>query len=152
MRTHSFSTYLSHQKLPPEVFYKKGALKNFAKLAGKNLCQSLSFNKRIYFIKKKTLAQVCKIFKNTFFTEHLRETISVTLLCTIKQFKHKFFSLLYLGPCQKVLSSMFGRVFNTLTINVLCRNQSISFHMRAFIRLVSIWEGHWPFKGLIHIW
>ena len=29
----------------PEVFYKKGVLKNFAKLTGKYLCQSLFFNK-----------------------------------------------------------------------------------------------------------
>ena len=30
---------------PPEVFYKKGVLKNFAKFTGKHLCQSLFFNK-----------------------------------------------------------------------------------------------------------
>ena len=29
----------------PEVFYKKGVLKNFAKFTGKQLCQSLFFNK-----------------------------------------------------------------------------------------------------------
>ena len=29
----------------PEVFCKTGVLKNFAKLTGKHLCQSLSFNK-----------------------------------------------------------------------------------------------------------
>ena len=29
----------------PEVFCRKGALRNFAKLTGKNLCQSLFFNK-----------------------------------------------------------------------------------------------------------
>ena len=48
----------------PDVFCKKGVLKNFAKFAGKHLCQSL-------FIKKETLTQVfsceiCKISKNTF--------------------------------------------------------------------------------------
>ena len=32
-------------KQPPEVFYKKGVLKNFAKFTGKHLCQSLFFNK-----------------------------------------------------------------------------------------------------------
>ena len=32
-------------KQPPEVFYKKGVLKNFTKFTGKNLCQSLFFNK-----------------------------------------------------------------------------------------------------------
>ena len=33
----------------PEVFYKKAVLKNFAKVTGKHLCQSLFFNT---FIKK----------------------------------------------------------------------------------------------------
>ena len=35
----------SIQEQPPEVFYKKGALKNFTKSTGKHLCQSLFFNK-----------------------------------------------------------------------------------------------------------
>ena len=30
---------------PPVVFCKKGVLRNFAKFTGKNLCQSLFFNK-----------------------------------------------------------------------------------------------------------
>ena len=51
----------------------KGVLRNFAKLTGKHLCQSLFLNK------KETLAQMfssefCKISKNTFFKEHLRTT------------------------------------------------------------------------------
>ena len=33
------------QKQPPEVFYKKGVLRNFVKFTGKHLCQSLFFNK-----------------------------------------------------------------------------------------------------------
>ena len=33
------------QKQPPEMFFKKGVLRNFAKLTGKHLCQSLFFNK-----------------------------------------------------------------------------------------------------------
>ena len=33
------------QKQPPEVFYKKGVLRNFAKFTGKHLCHSLFFNK-----------------------------------------------------------------------------------------------------------
>ena len=33
------------QKQPPEVFYKKGVLKNFTKFTGKHLCQSLFVNK-----------------------------------------------------------------------------------------------------------
>ena len=67
------------QKQPPEVFCKKGVLRNFAKFTGKHLCQSLFFNKvagACNFIKKETPAQVfscafCEISKNTFSTEHL---------------------------------------------------------------------------------
>ena len=60
----------------PEVFCKKGDLKNFAKFTGKQLCQSLFFNQVAGLRKKKILAQVfacefCEISKNTFFTEHL---------------------------------------------------------------------------------
>ena len=54
----------------------KDALKNFAKLTGKHLCQSLFFSKvaglGLQLCKKDTLAQVlsckfCKVFQNTFF-------------------------------------------------------------------------------------
>ena len=38
-------TLENFQKQPPEVFYKKGVLKNFSKFTGKHLCQSLFFNK-----------------------------------------------------------------------------------------------------------
>ena len=63
------------QKLPPEVFYKKGILKNFAKFTRKHGCEACNF------IKKETLGQVfscelCEIFKKTFFTEHLQATAS----------------------------------------------------------------------------
>ena len=33
------------RKCRPEVFYEKGVLRNFARFTGKNLCQSLPFNK-----------------------------------------------------------------------------------------------------------
>ena len=61
-----------------EVSMKKGVLKNFTKFTGKHLCQSLFFNK----VEKETLAQMfscelCEISRNTFFTEHLRMTVSV---------------------------------------------------------------------------
>ena len=57
-------------------------LKNCAKFTGKHLYQS-------FFLKNETLAEVffcefCEIFKNTFFTEHLRATASVSLV--IKKF------------------------------------------------------------------
>ena len=33
------------QKQPPEVFYKNGVLKNYAKFTVKHVCQNLIFNK-----------------------------------------------------------------------------------------------------------
>ena len=56
---------------------RKYVLRNFAKFTGKHLCQGLFISgpKACNFIKKDTLTQVfscefCKIFKNTFLTEH----------------------------------------------------------------------------------
>ena len=37
--------YLNCEKQPPEAFYGKGVLRNFAKFTGKHLSQSLFFNK-----------------------------------------------------------------------------------------------------------
>ena len=38
-------SFINTQKQPPEVFYKKGTLKNFTKFTVKHLCQSLFLNK-----------------------------------------------------------------------------------------------------------
>ena len=60
----------------PEVFYKKGALKNVAKFTEKHLCQSLFFNKvaglrPAAFLKKKLWHRcfpgILQHLKNTFF-------------------------------------------------------------------------------------
>ena len=40
-----FNTKFKLQKQPPEVFYEKGVLRNFAKFEGKHLCHSLFSNK-----------------------------------------------------------------------------------------------------------
>ena len=61
-------TINASQIQPPEVFSKKDVLENFAKHTGKHFCQSL------FLIKLP--CEVCEIFKNTFFTEHLRVTAS----------------------------------------------------------------------------
>ena len=69
------------QKQPPRRFYNKDVPKIFAKFTEKRLDQSLFFDKaaclslQLYW--KKTLPQAYawefqKIFKNSFFTEHLR--------------------------------------------------------------------------------
>ena len=60
-----------NQKQPPEVFCKKGGLRNFAKFTGKHLRQRLFFKK-----KRVSGISACEISKNTFFTEHLWATAS----------------------------------------------------------------------------
>ena len=61
---------------------KKCVLKNFAKFTGKNLCQSLFFNKGLNFTKKETLAQVfflifAKFLSEPFFYEQLYRYFSL---------------------------------------------------------------------------
>ena len=58
----------------------RGVLRNFAKFAGKHLCQGVFF-KACNFIKKETLVQAfscefCEISMNAFYIEHLRATAS----------------------------------------------------------------------------
>ena len=63
---------------------KKGVLRNFTKLTGKHLCQSLIFSKvacvrPATFLKRDSVAsagEFCEISRNTFFTEHLWTTAS----------------------------------------------------------------------------
>ena len=85
----SYSNY--HQTIfrssCPEVFCKKGVLKNFVKLTAKHMRRSLFFKRLKIKFKKKTLAKAfsfefCETFKNTFFTEHLWTTASE--ICQIK--------------------------------------------------------------------
>ena len=78
---------LTFQKHPAEVFCKKGALKNFANFTGKtvvldSLLKKFADPRTFNFIKKR-LKHSCfsvkseKIFKNTYFEEHLRTTASI---------------------------------------------------------------------------
>ena len=61
----------------PEVFCKKGVLRNFSKFTGKHLCLSLFFNKLAGLRLKKRLWHTCfpvnfeKFLRTSFFTEHL---------------------------------------------------------------------------------
>ena len=51
-----------YQQQPQKVFFKKGVLRNFAKLTGKRLCQSLFFNK---VAGRRNSCELCEISKNT---------------------------------------------------------------------------------------
>ena len=48
----------------PDVFCKKGVFSNFSKFTGKNLCQSLYFNKVAGL--QVLSCEICEISKNTF--------------------------------------------------------------------------------------
>ena len=74
------SIFLIKRSSHPEMFCKNSIPKNFTKLTGKHLCQSLFFIKiaglRPATLLKQTLALVfccgfCEIFRNTFFIEHV---------------------------------------------------------------------------------
>ena len=73
LKTNSKQARSSHRRCS----VRKGVLRNLAKFTGKHLYLSPFFNKEAFnCIKKETLAEVfsceiCKISKNTFFTEHL---------------------------------------------------------------------------------
>ena len=68
------------QESCPDVFCKKGVLRNFAKFPGKQLCQRFFFNKVAGLgpLIKKSLWHKCflvnfaKFPRTSFFTEHLR--------------------------------------------------------------------------------
>ena len=42
----------NNRSIRPEVFWKKGILRNLAKFTGKHMCQSLFFNKKTFFEKR----------------------------------------------------------------------------------------------------
>ena len=67
----------SHQRCPAI----KGVLRNFAKLTGKHLCQSLFSNKVASLSSAQVLScEFREMPKSTFFTEHLRATASEYLV------------------------------------------------------------------------
>ena len=62
----------------PEVFFKKGVLRNFAKFTGKHLCQRLFINKVAGLACNCEFCEFCEISKNAFFTEQLRRLLLQT--------------------------------------------------------------------------
>ena len=94
-RTRVFSFYdfpvtkTTDRSIRPEVFYKEGVLKDFAKFTGKHLCQRLFFNKvaglRPAILLKKKLWHRCfpvnfsKFLRSPFFIEHLQWLLLIRL-------------------------------------------------------------------------
>ena len=93
---------------PPAVFYKKNFLKNFAIFTRKHLFQSLL---SCSYIKKEALTQgcfcdLCKIFKNTFFSEHLWVTAFI-----FQQLLALYFAIIYSWQLSSSEKSLVGEKF-----------------------------------------
>ena len=78
---------VSYRSSHPEVFCKKGVLKDFTKFTEKHLCQSLFFNK-VAGLRPGTLIHVvfcefCEILKNTFF---YRTPVAAASVCNKDSF------------------------------------------------------------------
>ena len=113
----------------PEVFCKKGVLKNSTKFIGKNLCQSLFFN--FNFIKKETLEQVIsyeffEISKNTFFIEHLwwllpmLYNIQVLLTCNLTRMRiFSLFSLFFIFYILRLKLAIFKTVPRGAVVQII---------------------------------
>ena len=54
------------EKQPPEVFYKKGDLKNFARFIRKHLCRSFFFNKVVDLRPQFLQDLYCEILRRAF--------------------------------------------------------------------------------------
>ena len=77
----------------PDVFCKKGVLKNFANFAGKHLCQSLYFNKFAGLTHSCFPVNFAKFLRIPFLTEHLRWLLMILIHSyqqTILEILHKF--------------------------------------------------------------
>ena len=86
LKTPAFLIGVEDRSSYGRCFIRKDILKNFAKFTGKHLCQSLFCNKvaglRSATLLKKDLDRgvfcvFCRIFKNTYFEEHLWTTAFV---------------------------------------------------------------------------
>ena len=71
------STFQLIRSSPPEVFCKKGVLKNFAKLTGKHLCQRLW-----HWCFPVTFA---KVLRTALFIEHLQWLLLMAISCLMCQ-------------------------------------------------------------------
>ena len=82
----------------PELFCKKGALRNSTKLTGKHLYQSFFFKIKLQawvkFKWRKSLCLVTLSLKNRFSTEHLQMTASEIRFTAIKNFSPNVLSLI----------------------------------------------------------
>ena len=120
------------QKQPPQVFCKKGVLRNFAKFTGKHLCQSLFFNKvpslRAATLLKKRLWYWCfpKNFTKFQRTPFLQNTSGrlVLIIVIITKISRIFNSCIYNSPClseRVFLMQAFKKYTKIRNYNSICK-------------------------------
>ena len=120
------------QRQPHEVFHKKGVLKNFAKSTGAHLCFILFLIKLLAFSGKHWCfpGNFAKIFKNTFFTEHLRVTASIFQTLSIGESKHfywNFESQSLIKKCQANLKIQLTHIYPLLHFYIPWKLQKTVF-------------------------
>ena len=74
MRNDCLITFLKMQKQPPEVFYKRAILKNFAIFTGKHTCWSLLL-----------MQNIANFFQSTYFEEHLQAAASENVFMELRK-------------------------------------------------------------------
>ena len=98
-------------KQPPEVFWKKSVLTNFAKFTGKHLFQGLFFDKvvgwglQIYYKSDPFLLWIMRNFQDhLFYSEHLRTAGSRKFLFSFEFLIYLIFNQVYIMLIYRLLS------------------------------------------------
>ena len=109
--------------------FSKGILENFANFTGKQLCQSLFFNKAALL--KRDSGFSCEIFKNNVFTEHLRTTASQHYTVTVEIKSKIRTSFKTLAP-KTALAWWLKRTINSNFIEIKLRHEYSPVICRLF--------------------
>ena len=131
----------------PEVFCEKGVLRNFAKLTGKNVCQSLVFNKlaglRSATLLKKTLWHRCfpvnfvKFLRTTFFHRTPLVTASAFYVTSLLRYIRCFQGVSKETSCMKCFKWILGdSKFLFMDIRVSLSGTYIAVLMKAFFQFL----------------
>ena len=130
-----WQTFLSVQKQPPEVFYKEGVLRIFARFTGKHLYRSLFFNK-VAGLRPATLLKK-RLWRRCFpvnFTNFLRvpslQNISGRLLLWV--FYINFFTLFFIFFHFAVYQSKLFAEGNWLVSCIILEKEFLKNHFTHF--------------------
>ena len=112
--------------------FSKGILENFANFTGKQLCQSLFFNKAALLKRDSGFScEICEIFKNNVFTEHLRTTASQHYTVTVEIKSKIRTSFKTLAP-KTALAWWLKRTINSNFIEIKLRHEYSPVICRLF--------------------